>query len=120
MSKYKNKLIVVDDITFLSQIEAKYYQQLKWAKEGKTLKSFELQPKFILQDKFKKNGKHYRAITYTADFLVTGLDGKQEVIDIKGFPDQKFKIKQKLFEYKFPDLTLKVLYWTKKLGWHEK
>lgn len=122
MSKYNNKKVELDGIKFHSESEAIYYKQLKWAKEGKTLKSFEIQPKFILQEKFKKNGQHHRAITYTADFKVTELDGKVSIIDIKGSPKavtETFKIKKKLFEHKFPDLTIKVIYHNKKQGFYE-
>ena len=119
MSKYKNKKVEYDGITFDSKKEADYYHQLKWLKANKQIKGFELQPKFILQEKFKKNGKHYRAITYKADFKVIGLDGKAEIIDIKGFVTPMFSIKQKMFEKNFPDLSLKVLYHTKAKGWYE-
>ena len=121
MSKYNNKIVEVSGVQFHSKVEAQYFQQLKWAKEAKAIKSFELQPKFILQDKFKKNGKHHRAITYIADFKVIGLDGTTEIIDIKGAPlTETFKIKRKLFEYKFPELSLKCLYYTKAKGWYER
>ena len=112
MSKYKNKKIEIDGFTFDSKAEATYYQQLKWLKANKSIKDFELQPKFVLQESFKKNGVHHRAITYIADFKVINLDKSVEVIDIKGFPNDVFPLKRKLFEYKFPKLTLKVLKFT--------
>jgi len=120
MSKYKNKIVEVDGIKFHSKLEARYYQQLKWAKEGKTLKDFQLQPKFILQDKFEKNGKKIRAITYSADFLVTDNEGNQSVIDIKGSPKmtEAFKLKYKMFEAKFPH-TLTILHYKEGKGWYE-
>ena len=57
--------------------------------------SFELQPRF------KKEGKTYRPITYIADFVVYYED-KTYVIDTKGAETTEFKLKKKLFEYKFP------------------
>ena len=118
-NKYNNKKVEVDGILFDSIAESKYYQQLKWAKENKVIKKFELQPKFILQEKFKKYDKTFLPITYKADFLVTSLDGSVEVIDIKGYPDQKFPIKRKMFEYKFPNYSLKVLKYSKTKGFYE-
>jgi hypothetical protein len=50
-----------------------------------------------------------KAITYTADFRVTYSDGHQELEDIKGFSTEIFLLKKKLFEFKYPDLTLKVI-----------
>lgn len=100
-SKYGNKKTVVDGITFDSKAEAVYYNQLKWLKQNKQIKDFKLQPKFVLQEGFKKNGKTYRAITYKADFEVINLDGSSQIIDIKGAKTKDFLLKQKLFEFKY-------------------
>ncbi|MBM4762733.1 DUF1064 domain-containing protein [Bacillus sp. B15-48] len=102
-SKYGNKKTVVDDITFDSKAEAIYYSQLKWLKQAKQIKDFKLQPRYILQDGFKKNGKTFREISYIADFEVINLDGSTQVIDIKGAVTKEFAIKRKLFEFKFMD-----------------
>ena len=50
-----------------------------------------------------------RPITYRADFRVTYVDGHQEIEDVKGMETEIFKIKRKMFEYKYPNLTLKVV-----------
>ena len=55
-----------------------------------------------LREKLEKT----RAITYIADFRVTYVDGHQEIEDIKGFSTEIFLLKKKIFEYKFPELTL--------------
>ena len=57
----------------------------------------------------KKNGTTHRSITYVADFVIENNDGTTDVVDVKGFETQLFKVKQKLFEYKYPDLQLKVI-----------
>lgn len=108
-SKYSNKKSVVDGITFDSKKEAEYYCSLKLLKRAGIVKEIELQPKFILQEKFKKNGKTHRAITYIADFKVTYADGKVEIVDVKGMETDVFKLKKKMFEYQYPDLSLKVV-----------
>lgn len=102
-SKYGNKKTVVDGITFDSKAEAIYYGQLKWLKQHKQIKNFELQPKFVLQEGFKKNGKTFRSITYKADFKVIDLDGKVQIIDIKGALTKDFQIKRKLFEMQYTE-----------------
>ncbi|CAK0771112.1 conserved hypothetical protein [Gammaproteobacteria bacterium] len=48
-------------------------------------------------------------ITYRADFRVTYADGHQEIEDVKGMETEIFKLKKKLFDYKYPDLTLKIV-----------
>lgn len=100
-SKYNAKKVVIDNIKFDSKAEAAYYQQLKLLKMTGEVVSFDLQPEFILQDSFRKNGKLYRAIKYKADFLVLYKDGHEELIDIKGMLTKEFRIKQKLFELRY-------------------
>lgn len=106
VSKYGSKKITIDGITFDSKDEAKYYEYLKQLKaEGKIL-NYELQPKYELVPKFKKDGKTYRAVTYSPDFLIYHIDGSQELIDIKGFSTQQGELRKKLFDYKYPELKL--------------
>lgn len=118
VSKYRNKKTVVDNITFDSQAESIYYSQLKWLKQAKQIKDFKLQPRYILQDGFKKNGKAFRSIEYKADFEVHNSDGTIEVIDIKGAITKEFAIKRKLFERKYLD-SLTLLKYDKKKGFVE-
>ncbi|MBF2485200.1 DUF1064 domain-containing protein [Listeria welshimeri] len=100
-SKYNAKKVVIDNITFDSKAEAAYYQQLKLLKMTGEVVSFDLQPEFVLQESFRKNGKLYRAIKYKADFLVLYKDGHEELIDVKGMLTKEFRIKQKLFELRY-------------------
>ena len=63
-SKYWAQKKEVDWIKFDSKLEAAYYIYLKeqWIKH-------EIQPKYILQEKFKNNKwENIRAINYIADF----------------------------------------------------
>lgn len=108
-SKYNNIKTTVDGIEFDSKREAEYYCQLKLLKQAGEIRDIGLQPRFELQPGFNKNGKRFRPITYVADFVITNNDGTTDVVDIKGFETQVFKIKQKLFEYMYPDLSLKVI-----------
>jgi hypothetical protein len=98
VSKYSNRKTIVDSIQFDSVAESKYYLQLKWLKQAKQIKDFKLQPRFLLQESFKKNGKSFRKIEYIADFQIHHLDGSVEVVDVKGVETAEFKIKRKLFE----------------------
>lgn len=92
-SKYNAKKVVIDNIKFDSKAEAAYYQQLKLLKMSGEVVSFDLQPEFILQDSFVKNGKKYHAIKYRADFLVRYKDGHEELIDVKGMLTNEFILK---------------------------
>jgi len=102
----------VDGIKFMSPGEAERYLELRIMQcQGKIL-AFDLQPKFEIQPKFRKNGVLYRPIHYIADFRIQYADGHVEIEDVKGwggYTTPEFKLKHKLFEHKFPDLSLVML-----------
>lgn len=93
-------------VQFDSKAEAMYYLNVLAMKRDGTIADFELQPTFNLQPAFRKNGVTHRAINYIADFKLIYPDGRVEIIDVKGHETKEFKIKRKLFEYKFKDLEL--------------
>lgn len=109
MSKYNNKKTVIDGITFDSRDEALYYEALKDMKSKGLIKDFELQPSFLLQEGFEKDEKKYRPISYIADFRVIINTNSYVVVDIKGMLTTEFKIKMKLFNYKYRDIELKLI-----------
>ncbi|MCM3651306.1 DUF1064 domain-containing protein [Metabacillus litoralis] len=119
INKFGAKKTIVDNITFDSKSEAQYYQQLKWLQQAKQIKSFKLQPKFLLQEAFKKNGKTFRKIEYIADFEIHNLDGSIEVVDVKGVETEAFKIKRKLFEKLYPHNLSLITYEPAFGGWIE-
>lgn len=104
----------VDDITFDSTMEANYYIYLKEEKAKGNIIDFQLQPEYQLLDSYKKYGRTIRGIKYISDFLVTYADGSQIVIDVKGKETDDFKLKRKMFDYKYPELTLKLVTWVEK------
>lgn len=111
MSKYKSQKITIDNHKFDSKVEADYYLFVKDLKEKGYIASIELQPKFLLQEKFTKGKKKYRDMFYIADFLLTFSNGRQVIIDIKGLPTEVAILKRKLFDYRYKDLRL---IWLKK------
>lgn len=97
-SKYNAKKTTVDDIEFDSKREAERYCELKLLERGKEIRNLVLQPRFLLQDKFKdKHGKTHRKIEYVADFLYIDKDDKAIVEDVKGVLTDVYKIKKKMF-----------------------
>lgn len=105
-SKYGARKTTIDNIVFHSKAEAEYYHKLKMLKRAKQITDFDLQPEYVLLKPFRKNGKAYRGIKYKADFLITHLDGSQEVIDVKGYKTAEYRMKKQLFESLYPDLTI--------------
>jgi hypothetical protein len=117
MSKYGAIKTTIDDLQFDSKTEGQYYIHLKKQQEEGEIVAFNLQPRFLLQDSFKKDGKHFRKIEYVADFEVIHRDGSVEIVDVKGFETADFKIKRKLFEKKYPYRLSLVKYVKKYGGW---
>lgn len=107
----KSKMEGYEFYLFDSYHEGLYYQKklLPLIKKGKI--TVEMQPKFTLLEAFTTtDGKKNQAITYIPDFKVTYDDGRQYVIDIKGMEDQKFPLKRKMFEHRYPQYgSLKVM-----------
>lgn len=109
-NKFRAKKTVIDGITFSSKKEADRYRELKILLLAGYIKDLELQPRFELQPSFKKNGKTIRKIEYVADFRYYDLKNDKIVIeDTKGFKTTEYKLKKKLFEYRYKDLEIKEL-----------
>ena len=103
----------VDGVTFDSTMESEFYRLLK---ESDDVVAFEIQPRYLLQEPFRKNGKAIRKIEYVADFKVLYKDKTFEVIDVKGQETDVFKIKKKLFDKRYPNIELILIKKTAK-GW---
>ena len=100
--KYHNKKVEYDGYTFDSIREKNYYIKLKLLEKAGKIKELELQKEFELQPSFKLNNKTSRKITYRADFTYkTTEDDKLHVVDVKGFRTDVYRLKKKLFEYKY-------------------
>ena len=108
MNKYKNKKVQIDMYVFDSIAESRRYKELALLEKAGEIENLQLQPKFLLQESFKKNGKTYRKIEYIADFMYEEK-GKVIVEDVKGKETEVFKLKHKLFEKKYPGLELRII-----------
>ena len=108
-SRYTSYKPVINGIRFDSLMEGRYYVYLKELERKDRVRFLELQPEYVLQEAFTKNGKKYRPILYIADFRYEDEKGNSHIVDIKGKETVEFKLKQKLFEYKYPDLALSVI-----------
>lgn len=99
-SKYNNKKIEVDGITFDSRREANRYKELKLLEQSGEISNIERQKRFELIPKQKDaNGRTVRACCYVADFVYTDKEGRQIVEDVKGMRTDVYKIKKKLMLY---------------------
>ena len=106
VNKYRSKITEIDGIKFHSKKEALRYRELTKLKKAGMIKDLILQPVFILQEKFKYKNETIRAIKYIADFQWTNnYTGATIVEDVKGFKTEIYKLKRKLFLYKFPNIN---------------
>lgn len=105
--KYHNKKTIVNGINFDSKKEAKRFNELKILEKANEITELRTQVKFELQPSFKKDGKTYRKIEYIADFTYFDYKlNKYRVEDTKGYRTEVYKLKKKLFEYKYPHLKI--------------
>ena len=111
--KYHNTKTVADGIKFDSKLEAKRYVQLKMMERAGVIRDLELQPEYELIPSFRKNGKTWRRTLYKADFrYILAEDDSYIIEDVKGSTaviTDVFRLKQKLFEYKYPEYTISIV-----------
>lgn len=102
MSKYYSRKIHAGDYTFDSKLEYARYRELCLLQKAGQISGLEVHPKFLLQEKFKYQGKIIHAIHYIADFAYIEND-KKIVEDAKGFITNVFRLKHKLFLRQYGD-----------------
>lgn len=101
MNKYNNKKTQIGKYTFDSKKEAERFVYLKARLDHGEIEKLALQVPFELQPAFTDaEGHKRRAITYVADFVYMER-GKWIVEDVKGFKTSVYRIKKKLFDYKY-------------------
>lgn len=104
-SKYHAKKVKLDGMVYDSKKEAKRAAVLEQQERYGLITNLQKQVTFELQPGYTNNqGKKIRPITYIADF-VYNKDGKTIIEDTKGFRTDTYKVKKKIFEYKYPEYT---------------
>lgn len=110
-NKYKNVKVIYNGKVFDSIKEKNRYLYLKTLEEKGKISELELQKKFLLQESFVNNeGKIERAIYYIADFFYYSKELNCYIAeDVKSeiTRTSTYKIKKKIFEYKYPNICFK-------------
>ena len=106
-NKYHNTKVIYNGIKFDSKKERARFITLKQLEKAGIIKELELQKKFLLQEGYTNaKGKRIRPIYYIADFYYYDyINNKWVVEDVKGVRTDVYKLKKKLFEYKY-NLTI--------------
>ncbi len=95
----------MDGITFASGLEMKHYLTLKIAQQAGAISSLELQPRFLLQDKFQDGqGRKHRASFYLGDFKFQ-REGATVCVDSKGKKTAQYRDKIKRAILQYPDVV---------------
>lgn len=97
-NKYNARKVTVDGLKFDSRKEADYYSNLKLLKRAGEIKGFCRQARFYIGA-----GREY-----VCDFIVWH-ESHVEIIDVKGFETDVFKIKKDMFDEMYPGLELKIV-----------
>lgn len=105
--KYNATKTFMKGINFDSKKEAQYYLYLLSEQQAGRIKEVKLQPTFILQPSFKREGKTIRAIIYKADFEVLDTAGHTYYIDTKGYKTKEYELKKKMLFYQYPEIDFK-------------
>ena len=102
-------------ILFSSELECNYYKHLLQQKAEGLVDSIELQPKFLLQDKYirKCDRKKILAIWYIADFKIIDNMGHEKVVDTKGMAKSDAILKRKMMEFLYPEVDFHWVSWSK-------
>ena len=109
-SKYSNKKVLIDGITFDSMKEANRYRELKLLEKVGEISNLVLQPVYVLLNGFEYKGEKIRAIKYIGDFeYIEVKTGNKVLEDTKGFKTKDYLIKVKLLKNKYPDIDFREL-----------
>ena len=110
--KYGNQKTEYNGRTFDSALEANTARDLDLLRRASDLSErvvdVQYQVPFVLQEKFTDSqGKKHQAIVFVCDFVITYADGRKEALESKGFETETWKIKKKLFLFKYRDINFR-------------
>lgn len=97
-----------DGITFASKAERRRYDELRLLEYEGEITDLRVQPEYVLQEAFKRDGKTIRPIVYRADFAYRE-NGRQIAEDVKGVATAVFKLKYRLFLKRYPEIDLRIV-----------
>ena len=110
MSKYNNKRITIDGITFDSLAEERRYRELLLLERAGEILDLKVHPKYLLYEKFTDDyGVHHRSITYIGDFEYRWENGQIICEDVKGVETAVFRLKAELMARRYPNVMLKIV-----------
>lgn len=107
--KFSNTRPQVDGYMFDSKAEAERYVELKLMEAAGTIRELRVHPSFELQPAFTARGGRVRAIAHEVDFAYVEGRSLLVVEDVKGAETAEWRIKHKLFCFRYPQIEYRVL-----------
>ncbi len=115
-SKYNSEKVELDGHTFDSKAEARRYGELVLMQKADEIRELKVHPRYELQGKFVAGPMQtkYRAIVYEADFSYREVSPWGDLCgfvaeDVKGAKTAVFRLKEKLFRFKYRGIDLRIL-----------
>jgi len=107
--KYHAKPCMADGYRFDSRAEMARYFDLLLLQAGQKISNLMVHPVYVLQEGFRTPaGQAIRAMSYEADFFY--IEGDLQVVeDVKGHETEAWRIKRKLFLWRYPELDLRII-----------
>lgn len=92
-----------------SQAERARHAELMLMEQAGAISNLRRQPRYVLQEAFTTyRAENIRAIVYVGDFEYRE-GGRVVCEDVKGVRTEVFKLKAKLFKWRYPDIELRVV-----------
>lgn len=91
-NKYGANSSIYNNIAYHSKKEAGYAQELDLRVRAKDIKSWERQIPIVIKI------NDFKICTYWVDFLIHHNNGNKELVEVKGFETDLWRIKRKLLE----------------------
>lgn len=104
-SKYHAQKTWVDGICFDSKREAEYYTGLKLLCRAGELDGYLYHGRMVVTE---GKGSEHRASLYEPDFVLLYPDGRYEIVDVKGYKTDVFKLKVKALRERYPRVTIQL------------
>lgn len=109
-NKFNNTKTVYNGNKYDSKREAEKAMELDMLKNNGDVLEWTPHPKYLIIPRYlMKNGKVARPAYYIPDFWVKYADGTEVIIDIKGFITPEFKLKKKMWEYRYRETNLELI-----------
>ena len=106
MSKYNNRRVTLDGITFDSQAEARRYEQLRLLQQAGDISELNVHERIVIVPAECIDGKMEHDLHYEADFTYLS-DGWRVVEDVKGVQTPLFRLKWRLLRQRWAGLKVR-------------